>query len=183
MIHAVWLSYRDVEELLVERGVEVDHVTVFRWVQRFTPLLVDAARPCRHAGPGCSMSCTTYRPVHARFPGRVFEEVPPLKLDQVSPCAASLVTHVTYRAIRCLVARYNGVRLPPIAAYDLRCDVFMRGDQDRTRRSRPTKAGTTPNRKVDCRALRPSFGRRQIPTGSVSQQPRLIAAPRMKIPW
>jgi transposase-like protein len=29
------LSYRDVEELLVERGIEVDHVTVFRWVQRF----------------------------------------------------------------------------------------------------------------------------------------------------
>jgi len=24
-------------------------VTLFRWVQRFTPLLVDAARPCRHA--------------------------------------------------------------------------------------------------------------------------------------
>jgi transposase-like protein len=43
------LSYRDVEELLGERGIEVDHVTVFRWVQRFTPLLVDAARPCRHA--------------------------------------------------------------------------------------------------------------------------------------
>ena len=43
------LSYRDVEELRFERGVEVDHVTVFRWVQRFTPLLVDAARPCRHA--------------------------------------------------------------------------------------------------------------------------------------
>ena len=28
------LSYRDIEELLVERGVEVDHVTVYRWVQR-----------------------------------------------------------------------------------------------------------------------------------------------------
>jgi transposase-like protein len=41
------LSYRDVEELLVERGVEVDHVTVYRWVQRFAPL-ADAARPCRH---------------------------------------------------------------------------------------------------------------------------------------
>jgi len=27
------LSYRDVEELLVERGVVVDHVTIFRWVQ------------------------------------------------------------------------------------------------------------------------------------------------------
>jgi transposase, IS6 family len=45
------LSYRDVEELLAERGVEVDHVTVYRWVQRFTPLLIDAARPCRHV-PG-----------------------------------------------------------------------------------------------------------------------------------
>ena len=38
------LSYRDVEELLGERGVEVDHVTIYRWVQRFTPLLADAAR-------------------------------------------------------------------------------------------------------------------------------------------
>jgi len=45
------LSYRDVEELLAERGIEIDHVTVFRRVQRFTPLLIDAARPCRHV-PG-----------------------------------------------------------------------------------------------------------------------------------
>jgi transposase-like protein len=43
------LSYRDVEELLTERGVEVDHVTIYRWVQRFTPLVAEAARPCRHA--------------------------------------------------------------------------------------------------------------------------------------
>ncbi len=44
------LSYRDVE-FLVERGVEVDHVSAFRWVQRFTPLLADAARFGRHS-PG-----------------------------------------------------------------------------------------------------------------------------------
>jgi IS6 family transposase len=43
------LSYRDLEELLAERGIEVDHVTLFRWVQRFTPTLADAAGPCRHA--------------------------------------------------------------------------------------------------------------------------------------
>jgi transposase-like protein len=43
------LSFRDLEELLTERGVEVDHVTVYRWVLRFTPLLAEAARPCRHA--------------------------------------------------------------------------------------------------------------------------------------
>ena len=42
------LSYRDLEELLAERGIEVDHVTLYRWVQRFTPLLIEAARPARH---------------------------------------------------------------------------------------------------------------------------------------
>jgi transposase-like protein len=45
------LSYRDVAELLAERGIEVDHVTIYRWVQRFTPLFIEAARPCRHV-PG-----------------------------------------------------------------------------------------------------------------------------------
>jgi transposase-like protein len=49
LVPALRLSYRDVEELLTERGVQVDHVTVYRWVQRFTPLLGEAARPCRHA--------------------------------------------------------------------------------------------------------------------------------------
>jgi hypothetical protein len=43
------LSYRDVEELLAERGITVDHVTIYRWVQRFTPEFIEAARPCRHA--------------------------------------------------------------------------------------------------------------------------------------
>jgi hypothetical protein len=42
------LSYRDVEELLAERGIEVGHVSIYRWFQRFTPLLVEAARQCRH---------------------------------------------------------------------------------------------------------------------------------------
>jgi IS6 family transposase len=42
------LSYRDLEELLAERGIEVDHVTLYRWVLRLPPLLFDAARPVRH---------------------------------------------------------------------------------------------------------------------------------------
>jgi transposase-like protein len=43
------LSYRDVEELLAERGITVDHVTVYRWVQTFTSEFIDAARPARHS--------------------------------------------------------------------------------------------------------------------------------------
>jgi len=42
------LSYRDVEELLEERGIEVDHVTVYRWVQRFAPEFAEAATARRH---------------------------------------------------------------------------------------------------------------------------------------
>lgn len=42
------LSYRDVEELLAERGIEVDHVTIYRWVQRFAPEFAEAARARQH---------------------------------------------------------------------------------------------------------------------------------------
>ncbi len=61
------LSYRDLEELLAERGVEVDHVTLFRWVQRFTPLLTEAARPCRHAVGGRWFVDETYVKVAGRW--------------------------------------------------------------------------------------------------------------------
>src|SRR6202162_535803 len=43
------LSYRDVEELLDERGFSVDHVTVWRWVQRYAPELEWRLR--RHLKP------------------------------------------------------------------------------------------------------------------------------------
>jgi putative transposase len=41
--HAIWLylrfslSYRDVEELLVERGLDLSYRTVRRWVPKFGP--------------------------------------------------------------------------------------------------------------------------------------------------
>ena len=38
------LSYRDIEELIAERGIEVDHSTLNRWVVRYAPLLAAAAR-------------------------------------------------------------------------------------------------------------------------------------------
>ena len=56
------LSYRDVEELLAERGITVDHVTIYRWVQRFTPELIDAARPSRHVAGDRWFVDETYLP-------------------------------------------------------------------------------------------------------------------------
>jgi transposase-like protein len=43
------LSNRDVEELLAGRGVTVDHMTIYRWVQRFAPEFIEAARLCRRS--------------------------------------------------------------------------------------------------------------------------------------
>jgi IS6 family transposase len=37
------LSYREVEELLTDRGIVVDHVTIYRWVQTFTAEFIHAA--------------------------------------------------------------------------------------------------------------------------------------------
>src|SRR5436189_671446 len=51
--HAIWLylrftlSYRDVEELLAERGLEVSYETVRRWVLKFGPGIARKLRRCR----------------------------------------------------------------------------------------------------------------------------------------
>ena len=48
--HAIWLylrftlSYRDVEELLAERGFEISYETVRRWVQKFGPVIARRLR-------------------------------------------------------------------------------------------------------------------------------------------
>ena len=51
--HAVWLylrftlSYRDVEELLAERGLEVSYESVRRWVLKFGPAFARSLRGSR----------------------------------------------------------------------------------------------------------------------------------------
>jgi IS6 family transposase len=49
------LSYRDVEEMMHERRLDVDHSTVFRWVQRDAPEIKKRVRP------HLKMSGTSYR--------------------------------------------------------------------------------------------------------------------------
>src|SRR5579859_7912694 len=39
------LSYRDLEEMLLERGLHVDHTTIYRWVQCYAPELDRRCRP------------------------------------------------------------------------------------------------------------------------------------------
>jgi transposase-like protein len=39
------LSYRDLEEMMLERGLSVDHTTIYRWVQHYAPELEKRCRP------------------------------------------------------------------------------------------------------------------------------------------
>jgi putative transposase len=51
--HAVWLylrftlSYRDVEELLAERGLDISYETIRYWVLKFGPVFARRLRQCR----------------------------------------------------------------------------------------------------------------------------------------
>ena len=49
------LSYRDLEEMMQERGLILDHTTVFRWVQKYAPEINKRIRP------HLKMSGTSYR--------------------------------------------------------------------------------------------------------------------------
>src|SRR5581483_2236974 len=39
------LSFRDLEEMMAERNVSADHITIWRWVQRYAPELKRRCRP------------------------------------------------------------------------------------------------------------------------------------------
>ena len=50
ILHAVFfyvryaVSYRDLEEILAERGVNIDHATLNRWVVKYSPLIAVKAQ-------------------------------------------------------------------------------------------------------------------------------------------
>src|SRR5436853_353360 len=39
------LTYRDLEEMMGERGLHIDHTTIYRWVQHYAPELEKRCRP------------------------------------------------------------------------------------------------------------------------------------------
>ena len=41
------LSYRNIEEMMLERGIKVDHATINRWVIHYSPQLEQLHRFCR----------------------------------------------------------------------------------------------------------------------------------------
>jgi hypothetical protein len=71
------LSYRDLEEMMEERGLAIDHTTIYRWVQRYAPDLEKRCRcPYRKPHPALkylrlegSSAILLDRPAHPFFDG------------------------------------------------------------------------------------------------------------------
>ena len=67
LVPALWPVLPRRRGLLAERGVTVDHVTIYRWVQRCTPEFIEAARPCRHAPGNRWLADETYLKVAGKW--------------------------------------------------------------------------------------------------------------------
>lgn len=61
------LSYRDIEELFLERGLEVDHSTLNRWVLAYAPLIEKRLRQFRRPHGGSVRIDETYIKVRGQW--------------------------------------------------------------------------------------------------------------------
>src|SRR4051812_50111707 len=68
------LSYRDIEELFLERGLEVDHSTLNRWVLAYAPLIEKRLRAFRRPPCGSIRVDETYIKVRGQW--RDFYQAP-----------------------------------------------------------------------------------------------------------
>lgn len=107
-------SYRDVEELLVERGIEVDHVSVYRWVQRFTPLFFGTpptGGTCRRLGSSSAQPWP--RPVIPSRSRRTGRRPIGGALDELLPAVHHVVAQYANNSVECDHGRLKS-RLRPM---------------------------------------------------------------------
>ena len=74
------LSYRDIEELMQERGVTVDHSTVQRWVVKYAPLFENRFRKNHKRSVGNSWRIDGYLFLR-KTSGNMFKILTPKALD------------------------------------------------------------------------------------------------------
>jgi putative transposase len=60
-------SYRDLEEIMAERGVEIDHATLNRWVVKFSPLIAGNAQSRKKSTAPSWRMAETYIKVRGKW--------------------------------------------------------------------------------------------------------------------
>jgi IS6 family transposase len=87
------LSLRDVEELLTERGVQADHTTIWRWVQRYGSELEQRLR--RHLKP--TNKSWRVDETYVRVQGR-WRDIRSFRSDPVPPDALARILSAAHQA-------------------------------------------------------------------------------------
>jgi len=57
------VSYHDLEEIMTERGVQIDHATLNRWVVKYSPAIAKTAQTRKHSIAGSWRMDETYIPL------------------------------------------------------------------------------------------------------------------------
>src|SRR5215211_2817305 len=89
------ISYRDLELMLQDRGVTVDHTTIFRWIQAYAAELEKRIRPHLRLSNGSWRVDETYVKVKGRWTGVVQIRVTP-KTRNPFTIKALLISGVTW---------------------------------------------------------------------------------------
>jgi hypothetical protein len=108
------LSYRDVEELLAERGLHADHVTVWRWVQRYGPEIQRRLRPRLRPTNDCWRVDETYIRVKGKWVYSYGRSTP--RIDGVDH---KMALRALFAAIRWVLARFLAPRVHRIETAEL----------------------------------------------------------------
>jgi putative transposase len=61
------VSYRDLEEIMAERGVSVDYATLNRWVVSYSPFIASEAKKCKQSVAGSWRMDETYIKVKGQW--------------------------------------------------------------------------------------------------------------------
>ena len=102
------VSYRDLELMLLDRGVEVDHTTIFRWIQAYATELEKRIRPHLRMSNGSWRVDETYVPLEKPRPGAA---QPPPAPHPASASASAMTPNVRLN----LDHRRDAHLLPPAA--------------------------------------------------------------------
>jgi transposase-like protein len=90
------LSYRDLEEMMVERGLHIDHTTIYRWVQCYAPQLEKRTRLQRTQTNDCWRGDETY--IKVRGSAEYFFRQLLRNGHTVTPRIINVDIHPSYRA-------------------------------------------------------------------------------------
>ncbi len=61
------VSYRDLEEIIAERGVQADHATLNRWVVKYSPVVAARAQSKKRPSQNSWRVDETYLRVHGKW--------------------------------------------------------------------------------------------------------------------